>query len=115
MPNTTFLNTELARLQTSRPFGEYIDALTDALTDKIFNIARSDTVEQFPCRLCAGAGFLVQNGPACRVLADGALEPITLPSGSTVTISTSHHCPRCMGMQFDIEDLAKAYGKQVAA
>lgn len=104
------VESELNRIK-AKPLSQFIDALVNSVEERIANISLSDSAKRWPCRLCHGAGFLVMSGDLFAVQA-GKLEPVKRSSGGAIRVPDPMMCPRCMGVQFDLEDMVAAYEQQ---
>lgn len=98
---------ELNRLR-EKPLSKFIDGLLAAVEERISNISLSDSAERWPCRLCHGAGFLIISGDLYAVKG-GALEPVRRANGGAIRIPDPIECPRCLGTQFDLQDMFNSW------
>lgn len=102
---------ELNRLQ-GRPLSKYIDGLTRGLEERISTLALSDSAKRWPCRLCNGAGFIVMAGSMFSVDVDKkTLEPVRKKNGGEIRTAIAETCPRCLGVQFDLEAMCEERAK----
>ena len=106
------LESELNRIR-SQPLFKYLDGLVNELEARLVSVALPPGAVRHPCRLCKGAGFLILSGQLFST-EGGKLEPVKRNSGGAINVPTTHHCPRCLGVQYDLEDMVEAYNAQLA-
>ena len=106
------VESELNRIR-SNPLFHYLDGLVNELEERLVSVALPPGAVRHPCRLCKGAGFLILSGQLFSTHG-GKLEPVKRKSGGAINVPTTHHCPRCLGVQYDLEDMVAEYNAQLA-
>lgn len=112
---TSFIESELNRIQNHKPLAEFIDGVTQGIEEKIANTELTEMARAFPCPCCKGAGWLYTASDLFAYDAQtGQLSPITRKSGGAVRMGGTVPCPRCMGLQYDIVAATEAAEAQQA-
>ncbi|WP_127455142.1 hypothetical protein [Streptomyces sp. B29(2018)] len=112
---TSFIKSELNRIQNQKPLASFIDGVTQAIEEKIANTELTEMAKAFPCPCCKGAGWLYTASDLFSYdVQTKQLMPINRKSGAAVRMGGHTVCPRCMGLQYDIVAATEAAEAQQA-